>query len=257
MTHKTAGEKTALQSVGGNVFDEIYATDLRYWQDCWKLCGDAHCCSFSRYKARFQLIARTSFQELPLLPGEYEYLASKGWLSQFGDFDHKVFEFPLNPGRMRVESIISRRPHCACDHDTRPTICRLYPLLPVYDIDGALIGTDSLGVYEDLEALQGLEPACRLTSLPFSELQKFLKIASAIGRSALALFYIMAYRLTKEHVRARLMDAHRRGSGVDIFALFERKLLRGQLIDEDALASELRSLADSFQLRYGERFRLE
>src|SRR5262245_64791796 len=106
-----------LETVDRVMFDEIYATDLRYVTDCWTLCGDAHCCSFSRYKARFRLIAQTPFQELPLLPGEYEFLASKGWLAQFGDYDHKVFEFVLDKRCMRVESIISRRPHCACNHD--------------------------------------------------------------------------------------------------------------------------------------------
>src|SRR5215475_12212810 len=104
-----------LEVVGRDIFDEIYSTDLRYQKDCWTLCGDAHCCSFARYKARFRMIARTPFQELPLLPGEYEYLAEKGWLAQFGDFDHRASEVELGTGCMRVESIISRRPQCACD----------------------------------------------------------------------------------------------------------------------------------------------
>src|SRR5262245_3943711 len=155
-----ANERDRLEAVGRSVFDEIYSTDLRYLKDCWTLCGDAHCCSFARYKARFRMLARTPFQELPLLPGEYEYLKEKGWLAQFGDFDHKVVEIVLKAGRMHVESIISRRPQCACDHDIRPTVCRLYPLLPTYDIYGRVTGTVNLGIYEELERIQGLEPAC-------------------------------------------------------------------------------------------------
>ena len=42
------------------------------------------------------MIARTPFQELPLLPGEYEFLDSKGWLLQFGDYDHKVTKFEID-----------------------------------------------------------------------------------------------------------------------------------------------------------------
>src|SRR5882724_160116 len=98
-------------------FEQIYATDLTFVPDCWKLCGDAHCCSFSRYKAKFRMIAKTPFQELPLLPGEYEFLAAKGWLKQFEPFEHRVIEFPIDAGVMKVESIISKKPHCACEHN--------------------------------------------------------------------------------------------------------------------------------------------
>jgi hypothetical protein len=37
-------------------FDKIYATDLVYRPGCWQLCGDAHCCNFNRYRARFKII---------------------------------------------------------------------------------------------------------------------------------------------------------------------------------------------------------
>jgi hypothetical protein len=124
------------------VFDVVYETDLVYVSDCWKLCGDAHCCSFSRYKSRFKMIARTPFQELPLLPGEYDYLRARGWDAQFGEHEHKVVEFSVGDLEIRAESIVSYKSGCACDHDTRPTICRLYPLLPVYDARGALVGVD-------------------------------------------------------------------------------------------------------------------
>lgn len=238
------------------MFDTIYSTDLVYLRDCWTLCGDAHCCSFSRYKARFKLIAQGSFQELPLLPGEYQYLQERGWLAQFGDFDHKVIEYSLDHRTLRVESIISRKPNCACDHDTRPTVCRLYPLLPVFDVDGRVTRLDSFGIYEELEKLDHLEPACRLTGLPFTEFQKFLTISSEISRHPKTLYYMSAYRITKEHIRSRLKRA------VDVycassFSLFERGILRKTLFDHSHLKSQLASLADEFHMRYGSGFSLD
>lgn len=237
------------------MFDEIYSTDLRYLPECWKLCGDAHCCSFSRYKSRFKIMGRTPFQELPLLPGEHEYLSRKGLLRQFGDHEHRSFDVGLDTGTIRVETIVSRRPHCACDQDTRTTVCRLYPLLPLYELDGTLIGAEPLGIYEVLEDLQALSPACRLTDLPFGELNKFLRLTSAIARSPLALFYVMAYRIAKEHVRERLRDAHSRSTG-DIFQLFEGMLLRRKLTDQGKLKAELNSLAARFRDHYGTSFSL-
>ncbi len=238
------------------LFDEIYATDLRYVADCWTHCGDAHCCSFARYKSYFQVIGKAPSHELLLLPGEYEYLTQRGWLEQFGDFTHTVSEFALSRGKVRLELISSRRHGCVCDQDTRPVVCRLYPLLPIYDVSGKLSGTEPLSIYEELEDLQRLAPVCKVTSIPFSELQKFLKIATALSNDPVALFYMMAYRLAKQHVKNRLAAA-RADTEVSIFLLFEKKLLSGSLIDAKSLASQLDALATEFQKHYQDRFSLD
>ncbi len=235
------------------IYEEIYRTDLVYVRDCWKLCGDAHCCNFSRYKKRFRMIARTPFQELPLLPGEYEFMRSKGWDKQFGEFEHKVIEFPLDDLVLRVESIVSVREGCACDHATRPTICRLYPLLPVFDSQGQLSGTEPIGIYEELEIIGGVAPACQLTTLPFDQLQPFLAMTSALSRSPMLRFYLEAYRRTKRHVALRL-DARAKASSGDIWQVFEGAFLRRALTDGQALREELNALAREFADRYGKRF---
>lgn len=237
------------------VFEKIYATDLVYVPECWKLCGDAHCCNFARYKSQFRLLAQTPFQELPLLPGEYEFLSDQGWLSQFGDHDHKRVEFPIDGYTLRAESIVSRKPNCPCDHNTRTTICRLYPLLPVFDISGRLIATESIGIYEELERIAGLDPACQVSSLPFGEVDKYLTIVNELGRTPIHVYYLEAYRLTKRHVAEQL--ASRSSSGaVDVFTAFEGGYLRRNLIDREELRGELSQLARHFERHYGETLRL-
>lgn len=236
-------------------FERIYDTDLVYVSGCWQLCGDAHCCSFARYKSQFKMIGRTPFQELPLLPGEYDFLESKGRLEQFGDFDHKVVEFPIDGYTLEVESIVSRKSGCACDHGIRPTICRLYPLLPVLDISGRLIATEPMGIYEEMERIGGLEPACKVDSLPFSETNKFLAIIDELGKNSAHLYYLEAYRITKQHVSDRLVErmASREQS---VFAAFESGFIRQKLMDKKALREELSQLARRFEAHYGDRFQL-
>ena len=113
------------------IYEQIYATDLVYQADCWQLCGDPHCCSFARHKTRFPLLGRLRpGQELPLLPGEYDFLQVNGWTAQFGEHDRRTVDYDFGPACVRLDTIVSRRPNCACDHGTRTTICRLYPLLP-------------------------------------------------------------------------------------------------------------------------------
>jgi hypothetical protein len=118
------------------------------------------------------------------------------------------------------------------------------------------LGTDSIGIYEELERIQGLAPACQLTSLSFPELQHFLRITAAIGRSPRAVFYITAYQMAKHHARDQILRA-RRDSQEDPFLLFERRLLRRRLIDHGTLALELSALADRFDEHYGGRFSLD
>ena len=236
-------------------FEEIYSTDLVYVPNCWKLCGDAHCCNFKRYKSRFKMIARTPFQELPLLPGEFEFLAEKGWLEQFGDYEHKTVEFEIEGHSLKAESIVIHNLECACNHDTRPTICRLYPLLPKFNIAGQLVGTEPMGIYEELELISGMEAACKLTALPFEQLNKFLFIAAQLGKSPLHLYYLEAYRVTKQHVSVRLAEKYNKTQR-DVFSVFESAFIRRTLFEKKQLAHELTHLARRFHEYYGDRFTL-
>lgn len=235
-----------------HTFERLYATDLVYVRDCWKLCGDAHCCSFSRYKSRFRIMAQTSFSELPLLPLEYEFLQEKGWLAQFGDYDHKVTEYPLSDYTLTIHSIISRRPNCACDHATRPVVCRLYPLLPVFSVDGTCAGVETLGIYEELEQIGGLPPACQLESMPFDQLPKFLSFAGELAKSPQFLFYLEAYRLAKAAASERIRAAYTPER--DVFSVFEALFLRKRVFDHDSLKANLETLLERFRGHYGDAY---
>ena len=240
-----------------DIFDTIYSTDLVYQGDCWKLCGNGHCCHFSRYKSQFTMIGHQHYQELPLLPGEHEYWSHKGYLNRFGDFEHRVTEYPLRCGSMKIEFLVGRSKTCACEHATRTTVCRLYPLLPIYDVVGNLVGVDPhFGIFEEVEDLDHLERACAITSIPFAEMNKFLAMAAAIGRSPNAVFYTMAYRLAKQHARERL-EQLRGGKPISALAVLERAFLVRQLLDQSVLRPQLDALADRFIAHHGSRFSLD
>lgn len=237
-------------------FDKIYDTDLVFVEGCWKLCGDAHCCSFSRHKAKFKFLYKTPGQELPLLPGEYEFLSQNGYLQQFQDHEHRVINYAFGEGRtLKIETIISRRPGCACDHGTRPTICRLYPSFPIFDVDGRLTGLDRVGIYDAMENIDGAERICKVDSIPLSEMQKFLTIACSISAEPRALFYMMAYHLTHTYLRDRLV-ALKGDQALSVFSVFENALLRGKLIEADILKARLNDLADRFEARWPGQFHL-
>lgn len=231
-------------------FAKIYATDLVYIPGCWQLCGNGNCCSFSRQKARFRLLGGQPAQELPLLPGEYEYLQRCDLLKQFGDHHHRVVNYAFGSRTMRIETIVSRRPGCACDHATRTTVCRLYPFLPVLDLDGGLKGIERLGLFEVIEALEGQERICQVESMPDGEAEKFMAITRVIASDPRALFYVGAYQIAQNHVRSRLIEL-RGNREADYLSIFEMALFRQRLVDHAALAVRLTSLAEGLEARHG------
>lgn len=241
-----------LDAATRSVFDRVYSTELLYEPDCWKLCGDAHCCHFTRHKSRFRMMAKGApFQEIPLLPGEWEYLSERGWTVQFGDHEFRADTYPAGGRQFRVESVISRRPKCACNHATRTTICRLYPVLPVYDGAGKVVGTDVLGTYEELEKLDGLVPHCKISAVPLDQVNIFLGLANALGSHPVFLVYLRAYQATKRHVFDRLAAKLAAGESGTAFHLFERGYLRRQLLEHDDLRASLAAIIHDARALHG------
>jgi hypothetical protein len=131
----------------------------------------------------------------------------------------------------------------------------LYPLLPIFDVSGRLVASEPLGIYEEMEAIEGLPPACQLTSLPFDQVDRFLDLTREISKNPVHLFYVMAYRITKKHAVERI-KAKREEYKCDVFAAFENAFIRRALIDRDKLRAELNDLAAKFKTHYGDAFQL-
>ena len=239
-------------------FQAIYSTDLVYAPDCWKLCGDAHCCNFGRYKTQMHVLGKSHNQELPLLPGEMDFIRARGWAPRFGSFEHRVIDFPLAAGTMKLEFLVGGTGSCLCPHDARTTVCRLYPLWPVFDLNGRTIDIDkNFGIFDEIEQIDSLERACKITAVPLAELSKFLAIATAIASNPTQMFYVMAFHRAKAHAVRQLRAARatlKPGQTVSTLRMFEGLFALKRLINQDELRRELDELAAQMKLRYGDTF---
>lgn len=239
-------------------FAAIYATDLAYVESCWKLCGDGHCCTFGRYKSKFRLIGTPPVQQLPLLPGEHAWLTEQGYLPTFRAHEHRVVEHTFHGRTLRAETLVGKELGCLCTNAFRTTICRLYPFLPVFDLDGQLTGCDlEFGSFELLENLQGLPRVCRIDAIPAAQMSRLLTITRAIAADPVAMFHVGAYRLTLGHARLRLQELAGSQPEPDFFSLYEMALIRRKLLDWPRLDAELDALAGKFEDRYGHSFALD
>jgi hypothetical protein len=243
-----------------HVFDAIYGIDLVFKPGCWALCSDAHCCHFSRYKSA----ADARFHEIPLLPGEWAYLNRTGHIGQYENYRQLRLEVPLAAGTLAYESLRIPATGCPCTHDIRPTICRLYPLLPVYSATAGLIGVDtSVTLFDVIEEVFELPRVCRIGEVPFNELQKFMALTRALGSEPVLVFHLIAYKLVKDALRSallRMVAAAGRptGSPEDIaerIGALQRDLVT-KVVNWGAVKSELNELANQFRARHGASFTL-
>lgn len=205
-------------------FDTIYKTELVHTPDCWKLCGKAHCCNFRRVKSRFRLIGARLEQELPLLPGELDYLERVGRRTQFGDHHIRSTEVCAGARTFRFPKIVSRTTGCACEHATRPVTCRLRPMLPIVEVDGVICGLDRIGLYDVLEMVSGEDRICRIDSASPGELAKLRRLTGAITRSSAGTIALIAVKVVQDYVRARLCDMVARVPTSSVHSLFDLAL---------------------------------
>jgi hypothetical protein len=108
-------------------------------------------------------------------------------------------------------------------------------------------------VFEVLERIEHLEPACAIREIPVQQLGVFLGFCAVLARTPAWLFQLEAYRITKAHV-AEGIAADKAKSGKDAFKLFEWGFLRDNLIRRAELAQHLAGLADAFSTRWGPDF---
>jgi hypothetical protein len=224
-----------------------------YGAQCWKLCGDGHCCHFSRYRPP----GDDAVQEFPLFDGEFEYMQRHDLLSQYQQFEPQLWHIELDIGDYEFTTLrIQANGACPCDHQRRTTVCRLYPLLPQFELGKGLCGIDSrFTIYEEAEVLGKLPRACQISQLSFADMEKFLRMAAAIYAAPRCLFSVMAYAIHKQHVVARLasdMVFSRRRVHHSLYALEQQ----GTLLDKDTLREELNALGKTFSEYFGADFTL-
>jgi hypothetical protein len=243
-----------------HVFDTIYGVDLVFKPGCWALCSDAHCCHFSRYKSA----GDSAFHEIPLLPGEWAYLNRTGHIHQYESYRQLRLEVTLATGILAYESLRIPATQCPCTHDIRPTICRLYPLLPLYSPTSGLVGVDtSVTLFDVIEEVLGLPRVCRIEEIPLAELQKFMVLARALGSEPVLVFHLIAYKLVKDTLRRHLLQmvaaaGHPSGSRDEIaqrITAFQRDLV-AKVVNWQAVKSELNELGNQFRAIHGDSFML-
>lgn len=236
-------------------FERIYQIELEYQPACWKLCGDGHCCHHTRYRNN-----RKGVQILPLMPGELAFLRESGHINQYSNpkATSQRFEFPFGPLFFEQLEVDLKNGGCPCTHGTRPTICRLYPLLPQFDPCEGIVGfDDKFTIYEEAEAVLGLPKICKVESVPFNQLGPFNEIMKILASEPVFMFYISLYQLMKREFTRELAGHKAAGIAGGIEQASRSLILKLKTGKVPELMGQINALADRYKAVFGERLQLE
>jgi len=219
------------------LFDVIYSTDVAFVKDCWKLCGDAHCCKNN--------------DNPPLLPGEYDYLLQRNLLSSFEKHTHTESKFTVAKGVVKYEALSFKPGGCKCKNDSRLSVCRLYPLRPIYSVEHGLIGVvEGMGVSDILEEMFQKEKSCKVNMVSFKEISKFVYIANAIYRQPDAFQAIMMYNIVHEHFKNAMLKRTLDMDPNEIAEFSNKPYLLLRVLGSKELKKEIDQFHEEFEKHY-------
>lgn len=236
--------------------------DLAYWQKlsdteflfekgCWKEC-DSFCCRWNRPDFNFNIIPKGG--TLFYLEEEYDYMSKYKKVT-----DVPVYKMKLDYGGSKPLVLLYK--HCwDCDNCnklfSRSLYCKLYPFLPVFDVNGKLLDVKNISVYDvTLDIIGGSTPCSVIKNK-----EKYLKLWSEqpeildMLREPYVLFHLMVANLLQtnysEVIRDNLGIMMKEPS--KFWQNWEMKYLTARLVDKKDLAVKTAAVYKEMTAIYGD-----
>lgn len=217
---------------------------------CYKKCG-SFCCRWNSADMPFRIIPKGG--TLFYMPKEYEYLKVYAKVPSAAPYNMSIC---FNKDKPPVKVYYR---HCSDDNGcnilfSRSLFCKLYPFLPVFDIDGEITDVKYISVYDITAELIGYETPCFVKGMK----DKYKTLWSLGGgnadllREPYVLFHLMAASLLHDNYVRKLSSMNNLISlkVPDFWKKWEKEYLSGFLIDKDMFSSSLNNLYDEFEKKY-------
>ena len=248
-----------------------------YEDSCWTTCNGGFCCSNNHPDFDFQLIP-TQGTTLLYMEAEYEFDRAHGKVPEFETHRQPPHELCLDFGGPRPLRLIQTPCHllgkCHGVID-KPLLCRLYPFIPVLDVEGEVTDLVPASVFElTFDVIGGPRPArtedggdvplevlgaaspCTVRTRKQDYLTRWQKYPAELG--PLHHPYVILYTQAARHfadnyctaLRANPVLAHL--TGRDFWRKWELQHLGGRLIDVERLKRDVYDSYKTLVRRYGE-----
>lgn len=214
-------------------------------ENCWETCN-SYCCN------KKELI-------IPLFPGEYKFLEKNNLLEKDFEESHRQFKFNVKNTTFKIDTIICKLKGKCVYHQNRPVICKLFPLFPVVQDDGKIIGIEILDpfdmfwgyIFEDNRLLAN--PCTLVSALNPKLITQFINLCNNILLYPINIFYIMLSHIYKRNLFDLIINKypHLLKEGPDIFFQKYKPFLRMKNMDTAKLKHEAEELFDKFTSHWG------
>jgi hypothetical protein len=238
-------------------WESIHRETFLLEEQCWTTCNGGFCCSNNHPDFQFQLIP-TAGTTILYMEEEYRWLAAHGKVPDPQTPGGVANLVSIDFGGPRPLSLVQTTcrllGRCNGVID-KPLLCKLYPMLPVLGIDGALEDVIASSIFELTMRLAGINTPCTVAAREQHYLQKWRNAPEHLEplRHPYIIFHLQAARhFTDVYTRKFEANEALRGlTGKLFWRMWEIEYLTGGLMDGDLLAEKIRQTYDQLVHNYG------
>lgn len=239
-------------------WEQISSTHFVFEEGCWNSACQSLCCRASVPGANFRIIKERGVYLL-YLSGEYEYHQKEKTLPLASGEESKFRTWKLDFGRSTCLEVVL----ASCWFEGRcvepakkPLVCKLYPFLPILDLDGNLEELYLLNLFDLTIEARGFEKRCNILELraKYFDLWRNNTKALTTLQHPFFIFHFRAAKIFLENYLDELSKNEKlRGKqGKEFWDCWEIEYLTGRLLNQDAIRPKVANLYDLVIQKYGE-----
>lgn len=236
----------------------IRETEFLYEDQCWLTCGGGYCCGAMK-PAEFDFrILPTGGAAISYIDDEYDWMEAHG-AGPLEEMRRRTFTFDFGGPRPLKMVVVDCTLKGMCnDCMIKPMMCRIYPFVPIFDIEGELTDLYPSSVY-DLTFLRRDESTpCTVWHRKRDQYLERYRASSDVDvlRNPKLMFYFAAYKCFADFyldtLEANAALAPLKGS--EFWARWELLYLGRKLFDTPAIKAGIHALYERYRERYGDFF---
>ena len=229
-------------------WQKIFNSEFIFETGCYKTCS-SFCCRWESKDMPFRIIPKGG--TLFYLPKEYAYISEYGKVTELEPFKMKAKFFD--------KEITLYYKHCNDDANcnikfSRSLYCKLYPFLPVFDIDGNLKDIKYISVYDVTAEIIKQKTPCYVKDLKEKYLKHWQENPETISllTEPYTLFYLMVGNILHDNYVKTLTNNLGLISltGNMFWKKWEKLYLAGKLINKAQLEHDIEILYLEMNKKY-------
>lgn len=229
-------------------WEQVFNAEFIFEKGCYNTCS-SFCCRWDSPDLPLRVIPKGG--TLFYLPKEYEFIKRYGKVT-----DILPYKMKANIFNNQLQLYYK---HCNDDSNcnikfSRSLYCKLYPFLPVFNIDGELLDLKYISVYDVTFNLIGQKTPCYVIDLKDKYINIWNQSDSNIHllKEPYVLFYLMAGNLLHDNY-VKTISANNelmQLKGKDFWKKWEKLYLAGKFVDKIQLEKDLENLYTQMQHKY-------